>query len=731
MSLRKLTLALTLAVLVLATLFLPCVKAYVQVSSEFVEPIRNGSFEEGSKYWNIAAVGWQSNTYALNDTSSWYTNGAWFLQQELGSVINVLKGKNVTFSFWFRPETVAQDGSKNYAHATLLWSTGGAPPPPSGCPFVFSWDGTQYVADNNILPTSEDQDRSEVDVKDFYRLEQHPVVKQGKYSLLIREFESEHSYIDEVKLSVVDHKSDVYIAVSSSGEVLTYKNPIPPVSAVSREGENVTEALSGTDGWFYEGYKGGYVTLNFGNLNISDGAKLLIISDKKVKSPVYIQTLNSTGDWNTVATIYARTHWSVDIVDLYPYLPNNSGELKVRLCFVSNDMIDFVGLDNTGQGKFEVQSAELVQAVHSVNGNVKKKLEESDGDYAEIPSGDQIRLEFTAPPTDEDSRDFVLYVKGHYVPHTGNPSASGVWVYPTELKWYNAYVNASLPSDLGTLYVNIEGKSCDFYAWVDVATLYIYNVEKTITSKGDLSVSAALVCWNKDLPGVSEPNDYAWVSVGLYAQGNPNYDPGGVPAELRGARIFAIKLKVELLPHDGTVQKAMLAVIYCGQGNDKDIPVDPAKVEEFHNEVLMPAEIAIDVIAGGAIGMVTSDPLLGIFLAGATESVITFVFQHFASDMDDGFANTWTNEGDYSIHECWVYPSGWIPDSTCFVSRGSGHYYFNWVVNAADPPPSGNFQICVTASVHWGYRQFSSLLGAYQLVDAGWQSASTYVTIYP
>ena len=46
MSLRKLVFTLTMTILILVTLFLPCVKADVQLASEFVEPVKNWSFED-------------------------------------------------------------------------------------------------------------------------------------------------------------------------------------------------------------------------------------------------------------------------------------------------------------------------------------------------------------------------------------------------------------------------------------------------------------------------------------------------------------------------------------------------------------------------------------------------------------------------------------------------------------------------------------------------------------
>jgi len=306
--------------------------------------------------------------------------------------------------------------SVDYLEVTFEYAEGGGGGG-GGCPYVSVWDGEEYRLDNNVLPSSEYVGG---DVVDYYELRRDLVRENGKYSLLVSEFENEHSYLDQIQLLTVDHESDADIAVSPTGEILTYKNPVPPVSAINREGENLTGTLRGADSCFYESYEGDYVTLNFGNLNISNGAKLLIRSDfGPKKSPIYIQTLNSTGHWNTVATIYVRRYWYMDIVDLSPYLASDGGELKVRLCFVSNDKIDFVGLDTSKNENFETQYANLASAVHSVDGNVKSALSNDDDVYAELVPDQWIELKFTPPQQTLAQRNFIIVVKGHYVTEGG------------------------------------------------------------------------------------------------------------------------------------------------------------------------------------------------------------------------------------------------------------------------------------------------------------------------
>jgi len=312
--------------------------------------------------------------------------------------------------------------------SAMLWDPNGFPVFPSaiegalfetrvhgGCPFVYVWNGTQYVIDNNLLPASEASEGA--DVEDYYRLEQTPTPQKGKYSLLIKEFEQEHSHFDQVKLIAVDHESDVHVAVSSTGEILTYRNSHMPFLAVDGDGNSCLDLLTEIDGEYYEGHDGDHLTLDFADLDVSDGAKLVLVTDfppLMMKWSIRIQTHNFEGEWTTVAEVHPRVNWATQIVDLSDYLPDAEEELKVRLYFTANHKIDYVGLDLSKQADTKVRYATLVSSTHSKEGNMKLQLLRSDGVYAELLPGEQIRLAFTLPKNPKDTRIFIIYVKGRY-----------------------------------------------------------------------------------------------------------------------------------------------------------------------------------------------------------------------------------------------------------------------------------------------------------------------------
>jgi len=324
------------------------------------------------------------------------------------------------FSYWnldgatvySNPITVTMN-SDHTLTAYFQYSGGGG-----GCPYVYTWDGQQYVMDNNLLPASEMSNGA--DVEDRYRLEQplvpmYQVTRSSVYSLQIREFEHEHDYFDQVKLLAVDHSSNVNVAVSPYGEILTYSNPASAIFAVDDNGVDVLSQLSSVDGNYYEGYNGSYIILNFGNVN-SENAKLVLRTDRPpLKMSIHIQVQDPAGNWTDIATIIPRTYWATDIIDVSSYLPSRSNtELKVRLYFTASHKIDYVGLDTTPQASVKTYEANLISAIHSTQGNVKPLLMKNDQTYAELTPGQQIQLTFLLPNNRNEERTFILYAEGHY-----------------------------------------------------------------------------------------------------------------------------------------------------------------------------------------------------------------------------------------------------------------------------------------------------------------------------
>ena len=361
------------------------------------------------------------------------TDGEWkstLFLIDLKSIYNRAKGnfQRSNSDLLYAVALDLESGIGLVGHAGRVWAdvnqirvTYSLPPPwpgGGGCPWVSAWNGTQYAFDNNLIPAAEHSNGT--DIVDYYRLQQPVARDEGKYSLLISDTDK-HSFLDQAQLLAIDHKADVNVAVSPYGEILTYRSPASPVTAISQDGENLTSILGSFDGQYYEGYKDDYVTLDFGNLDTSNGAKLVLRTDPSgcgepfpCKESIHVQISNSTGSWSDVASFIPRLYWATDIIDLSSYLPDANGNLKVRLHFTANHRIDYVGLDTTAQAKTEQQCANLATANHSRLGDVKDLFKYSDNLRVELLPGDYVTLQFTAPQLQEEKRDFIIILEGHY-----------------------------------------------------------------------------------------------------------------------------------------------------------------------------------------------------------------------------------------------------------------------------------------------------------------------------
>lgn len=296
------------------------------------------------------------------------------------------------------------------------------------CPYVCTWTGENYVPENNILPKS--LSYSGTDSGDYYKLE-HPMIPllQDKskrlYSLQILEAGNDHDYLDQLELLAIDHEFGTEIAFTPEGKVLTYSDPKPPLSCTDSNGRDCLSEIRSIDGdvanvtTYFDGKKGDYLTLDFGNIS-SRNAKLVVISDRKCEELPYccieIQLLHGNG-WETISTIAPREKWATDAI----YLPAYSGvgqNLTVRLLWTLPHRLDFVGLDTSNDTKFQIHSARLVSAIHSKEGDILSKLLKKDKEYSDLIFGQWIRLVCSVPSNQFEKRTFVLHSEGHIISPT-------------------------------------------------------------------------------------------------------------------------------------------------------------------------------------------------------------------------------------------------------------------------------------------------------------------------
>ena len=116
------------------------------------------------------------------------------------------------------------------------------------CPFVYSYDGHQFVFDAEPLGGAicEGLQRS-----DCSRLE-HVKPVEGQYRLKFKNEVEETQYLDGAELLVVDHQPEDLIVPDTAGYLHVISEPISAEKAVDENGRDITSFVNGRDGMAWQ-----------------------------------------------------------------------------------------------------------------------------------------------------------------------------------------------------------------------------------------------------------------------------------------------------------------------------------------------------------------------------------------------------------------------------------------------------------------------------------------------
>ena len=408
-----------------------------------IKSVTSTSQHEVFSYMQINDLGVTPNHYLYTNNGPVSANMIEVGNQLLcidGSLIPVVSVETITLA---EPVLVynieVADNHNYYANGILVhnkvW-------PPS-CPYLWAWNGTDYVSDNSLLANSENLGMPSESVTDYY-VTQIPSVPEGEqYMFKILEGELyETSYLDQIKMMTVDHDEEFNVGVAQNGEIYTYENLIPPYECVAKDGTNVTDLVDENDELFFDGHAGDTITMEF-TYDDTKPVKLLVRADLKcstppptpenIPSPLYgpinINILQENGEWLKVGAIVPRERWSTDIINITPYLPDNANILSILLTWESHHKLDFVNLDQSEDGEFICQEYELSSATHSINGDVLAELNVSNEQYQMLTFGDYVDFTFPFIPSQAQYRDIVMYVKGFYIYNPSFQEITGIDVF--------------------------------------------------------------------------------------------------------------------------------------------------------------------------------------------------------------------------------------------------------------------------------------------------------------
>jgi len=288
----------------------------------------------------------------------------------------------------------------------------------SSCPYLYVWNGSDYIFDNDIIPFKKPHTPEGID---YYRI-QKPLQPDGDfYKVRVSEEMRENSYLDFIRLMTIDHPADVDVYPDIEGNLFTIKNPLPPVSCVDNYGNDCLELITGKEGYagekYYTGSTGSYLVVDFGDLSGASIIKLVTTTDYSpaVLVQTAIQTENAAGEWETRISFSSHEFWATNVFDITGLVPDANGEYKLRFYFTETHSIDYIAIDTSEEVATTVNMLHPVYA--ELDGDVLPLLAESDDNYVFMTTGDELFLKFPYQPMSYEgdfNRDFVCVSEGYY-----------------------------------------------------------------------------------------------------------------------------------------------------------------------------------------------------------------------------------------------------------------------------------------------------------------------------
>ncbi|RPI97939.1 MAG: hypothetical protein EHM31_12685, partial [Candidatus Aminicenantes bacterium] len=116
-------------------------------------------------------------------------------------------------------------------------------PPMESCPFVYSWNGEEYVRDAEPYGAAVSEGLKRTDWIELSSL--RPA--GGQYSVLLTNELDETQYTDELKLVAIDHAPGIKVAADLDGRIRTFSRPLAPVRAMDQTGKDILPFIREND----------------------------------------------------------------------------------------------------------------------------------------------------------------------------------------------------------------------------------------------------------------------------------------------------------------------------------------------------------------------------------------------------------------------------------------------------------------------------------------------------
>lgn len=316
------------------------------------------------------------------------------------------------------------------------------------CPFVYSFDGGEYVLDAEPYGGAVSEGLKRTDWVELPHLR----AVDGKYRVLLTNELDETQYTDELKLVAVDHAPGVEVAPGLEGRLHTFSQPQPPMRAADQDGRDILTFVAASDRVFWVGDLEGRhpdesgdfrdeLVFEFPKPAGAARAKLLAniwttmwasISAGKHLELYRLKILVETpagwkergAIWGGAPVVTQDKAYLLDVSDV----PGETLRIKLRPP-VNFWMVNSLAVDYAEDLPVRVTELAAGRAVDHTGRDVRAELAATDGLYHVSPNpGERTELEFAAPPVPEGlERTVLVKASGYYKAHldtAGAPQAA-------------------------------------------------------------------------------------------------------------------------------------------------------------------------------------------------------------------------------------------------------------------------------------------------------------------
>jgi hypothetical protein len=159
------------------------------------------------------------------------------------------------------------------------------------CPFIYSWDGTQYVFDGEPYGGATMQSLERTDWSEL----QHLVADQGSYRLLFTNEVDETQHTNRLALLVVDHPPGTKVVMDRDGKAHAFRSLVPAREAHDEAGRDLLPWLAEEDRVIWYPNLREYAE---GDLSQTRN-EITLTFDSPREEPVWLVANVATGAWGS------------------------------------------------------------------------------------------------------------------------------------------------------------------------------------------------------------------------------------------------------------------------------------------------------------------------------------------------------------------------------------------------------------------------------------------------